>query len=193
MTSGSIDLLPATYETFTAAIAGDAELARLLGCAVAPQWTDFVGALPYLRKPYAEGAGALQWGSSFFMVNAPLTLVGIGGFKGAPSAEGFVEVGYSLAPAYRGRGLATSAVRELIVRAFAAPEVHAVDATTLAEGNPSTRVLERIGFVRIGTREEHEVGPLWQWRLTRSLAVQSRQHDAWPRSDDPSASNRASG
>lgn len=172
MPPSSIELLPATYESFTAAIAGDEALSQLLGLAVAHQWTDFPDALSYLRQPYTEGGGASRWGSSFFVVKDPRTLVGIGGFKGPPSAEGFVEMGYSLAPAYRGRGLATSAARELIVRAFAASEVHAVEATTLGEANPSTRVLERLRFSKIAESETAGGGRLWHWRLTRSIGAE---------------------
>lgn len=61
-------------------------------------------------------------GARFFVVEEPRTLVGWGGFKGPPS-DGVVELGYAVAPAWEGRGVATVAVRELVREAFAAPAV----------------------------------------------------------------------
>jgi RimJ/RimL family protein N-acetyltransferase len=72
--------------------------------------------------------------------------VGIGliGFKGYPSAEGETEIGYGVAPEYRGHGYMPESVRALCDWAFSHPFVSAVTATTVT--NPaSNRVLEKVG------------------------------------------------
>ena len=103
----------------------------------------------------------------FFIEPDVSTLVGFGGFKGSPSVEGVVEIGYSIAPAFRGRGLATDAVAQMVQRAFSDPAVRAVDAHTLGHDNPSTRVLQKSGFRRIAELEDAESSSIWQWRLER--------------------------
>jgi RimJ/RimL family protein N-acetyltransferase len=41
------------------------------------------------------------------------------------------------------------------------------DAHTLADTNPSTKVLEKIGMRKIGTAHDPDEGEVWHWRLTR--------------------------
>ncbi|MCA1693827.1 MAG: GNAT family N-acetyltransferase, partial [Actinobacteria bacterium] len=75
----------------------------------------------------------------------PPELVGWGGFKGPP-ADGIVELGYEIAEARRGRGLATAATRAMLAEAFADTGVRTVITHTLAHRNASNRVLEKAGF-----------------------------------------------
>ena len=72
-----------------------------------------------------------------------------------------------IAPGWRGRGLATAAVRELLREAFGVPEVRTVIAHTEAGPGPSVRVLEKAGFVREGEVPDDEVGTAWRYRLER--------------------------
>jgi [ribosomal protein S5]-alanine N-acetyltransferase len=88
--------------------------------------------------------------------------VGFGGWKGPPD-DGVAELGYAVAPARQGRGLATAVVRTLVDRARAAG-LRAVIAHTLPEDNPSTSVLRRCGFVLAGeVIEDGEA--VWRWEL----------------------------
>jgi ribosomal-protein-alanine N-acetyltransferase len=94
---------------------------------------------------------------------------GVGGFKGPPDADGVVEIGYSIAPDKRCRGLATDAARELVRIAFADPRVRTVRAHTLAARNASVRVLEKNDFAFVKELidpKEHD-GPIWRWELQR--------------------------
>lgn len=152
-----------------AALEGTAALAGALDCAVAEGWDVFPGSLRRVRDAVAADPQSTRWGTRLFVLDEPRMLVGWGGFKGAPR-EGAVELGYAIAPAWEGRGLATAAVRGLVDQAFAAPEVRTVVAHTLARASGSTRVLEKTGFVRDGEYTDEEVGPVWRWRLDRGGA-----------------------
>lgn len=64
-----------------------------------------------------------------------------------------VEIGFSLARASQGRGIATAAVREAIEIAFAQSGAMQVRATTDARNAASAKLLERVGMRRTETRE----------------------------------------
>jgi len=75
------------------------------------------------------------------------------GFHAPPDRGGTVTVGYGLAPAARGQGYATEALRALIDWALTQPGVRRVEADT-AHGNlPSRRVMERAGMRFIGQND----------------------------------------
>jgi [ribosomal protein S5]-alanine N-acetyltransferase len=73
------------------------------------------------------------------------------------------SLGYWLARAAGGRGLATAAVRELTRLAFAELGLHRVQADTLVHNTASQRVLARTGFVRIGLAPSYlKIAGRWQ-------------------------------
>lgn len=168
MTAADLKLVSASFELLDAAIEDELKLGRLLAATVADGWPGFPESLPVLRDSYASDARAHAWGTFFFVLDEPRTLVGLGGYKGGPSKEGVVEIGYAIAPAFRGRGLATAAVHQMIARGFGDPQVRFIDAHTLAQANASTRVLEKSGFEIIGTLEDPDEGSIWHWRLSRT-------------------------
>ena len=77
-------------------------------------------------------------------------LVGIVGYKGLPTIDGTVEVGYSLMAAHRRLGYASEAVAALVERSFAFPQVLRVAAETFPDLTASILVLERNGFTVVG-------------------------------------------
>ena len=80
------------------------------------------------------------------------------GFHEAPHADGTVEVGYAIDPAYRLRGLARAALAVLLDRAREAPEVTQVLASVGPWNTPSLRLVRARGFVVIGEQEDEEDG-----------------------------------
>jgi RimJ/RimL family protein N-acetyltransferase len=102
----------------------------------------------------------------FFVDSATGRLLGSGGFA-APPVDGAVEIGYEIAPEFRGQGLGTAAARALVERAVASSEVDRVIAHTLPGPNPSTGVLVSLGFEHVADQEDPEVGTIWEWRWTR--------------------------
>jgi [ribosomal protein S5]-alanine N-acetyltransferase len=160
-----ISLVRPDLDLLEAALAGDDALARALGHEVAPGWATFREALKPTRDALAADPDRARWGTRFFVTGDPPELVGWGGFKGAP-ANGAVELGYEIAEARQGRGLATAAVRAMVAEAFADERVTAVIAHTLPERNASNRVLEKVGFRWQGEAEEG--GRLvWRYSLSR--------------------------
>lgn len=165
-----IELIDATTALLEAA-PDSARFSDLLdGAAIAEGWLDFPDALARMAALYRDGPSPKPWGVLFFVLDAPpvpRTLIGWGGYKGAPDDDGAVEIGYAIAPGLRGRGLATLAAQTMIARAFETPRVGAVIAHTLPEKNASVRILEKLGFVFAGDVEEPGHGAARRWRLAR--------------------------
>jgi len=168
MISPRLNLVDGTLELLNAAIVGGGALEALLGVSLADDWAGFPEALPVLRASYAHAPNARKWGCLFFVEPRSRTLVGFGGFKGPPSADALVEIGYAIAPAFRGQGLATDAVAQMVQRAFDDPNVRAVDAHTLGHASPSTRVLEKSGFRKIAEANDPDERVVWHWRRERT-------------------------
>ena len=118
-----------------AALAGTRALEDALGVAVVHGWDVFPASIGRIRAQVAADPGSTRWGTRFFVAGEPPALVGWGGFKGPPR-DGTVELGYAVAPAREGRGLATAAVRAMLEEAFADPRVRSVIAHTAAVARP---------------------------------------------------------
>lgn len=147
-----------------AALTGEAELERSLGAPVIPGWAVFPHGLERERRRLAANPAAARWGPRLFLAGDPEALVGWGGFKGPPR-DGAVELGYAIAPARQGRGLATTAVRAMLREAFSDPDVRAVLAHTLAGPGPSPRVLEKAGFAYEGAITDAHGRTAWRFRI----------------------------
>lgn len=170
-----IELIDATSALLEAAT-DDTQFSALLdGAVIAKDWLDFPDALENMRNLYRDAPSPKPWGTLFFVLNdastpgaTSRTMIGWGGYKGAPTDDGEVEIGYAIAPAFRGRGLATLAAQTMRARAFDSSRVTTIIAHTLAEKNASVRILEKLGFAFDGAIEEPEHGEVWRWRLARS-------------------------
>jgi GNAT superfamily N-acetyltransferase len=68
------------------------------------------------------------------------------GTYGPADSEGCVEIGYSLAPSARSKGIGTAAVAALVRRLAAVPGIRRITAVTGAKNTASRRLLERQGF-----------------------------------------------
>ncbi len=97
-------------------------------------------------------------------------VIGCVGFKGPPDENGVVEIAYSIAPGFQGRGLATEATEALTAFAFDCDRVRLVRAHTLPTTNASMRVLSKCGFKHTGELVDPEDGLVWRWERTRDSA-----------------------
>ena len=84
--------------------------------------------------------------------------VGRAGYHGPPDADGMVEVGYSIDPQYRRQGYARAALRLLIARAEAEPEVRTFRATISPDNVASRDLVLAHGLVEVGEQEDDEDG-----------------------------------
>ena len=103
------------------------------------------------------------WWSYFPIYKPENKLIGSGGYKGKPTTEGVVEIGYEIAPAFRNRGLATEMAKGLIENALKDKRVQTIIAHTLAEDNPSTKVLQKCGFEKVQEINDPEDGLIWKY------------------------------
>ena len=165
-------LVPATPELTRSALAGSSALAATLGASVPATWPpEYLDAasLEYTLDRLAEGRDHAGWWLHFILLKGGgmPTLIGSGGYKGPPSADGTVEVGYGIVSDHRRRGYASEATRALLANAFAFPAVQRAIAETLPELAPSIGVLEKCGFRLIG--EGSEPGII-RFELTRAAS-----------------------
>ena len=144
---------------------------ELVGSSVPDGWPEFPEAIGFTLEHLQTASEAdRSWSMQFFVEQATGGLLGSGGFA-APPVERTVEIGYEIAPEFRGRGFGAAAAQALVERAVASGEVDHVLAHTLAGPNPSTGVLVSLGFEHVDTQEDPEVGIVWEWRWTRPAGV----------------------
>jgi RimJ/RimL family protein N-acetyltransferase len=166
-----LEVIAATEALARAEIHDRAEFARLLGAHI-PAW-----------PPPLNDDASMRWGWSYLKENPDANgfamwyvllavenggereVIGNGGFKGKPSPDGTVEIGYSLFEAHQGRGYGTEVVRALVRWVFRDTRVTRIIAETLPELKPSRRVLEKNGFAFCG--EGSEPGVI-RYELTRA-------------------------
>src|SRR5262245_5317620 len=90
-------------------------------------------------------------------------IIGTCGFTAPPDTEGVVEIAYFTFPSFEGRGYASAMAAGLVEIADGTAGIRRVRAHTLREGNASTRILEKLGFERIGETIDAEAGQVWRW------------------------------
>ncbi|MBK8796338.1 MAG: GNAT family N-acetyltransferase [Anaerolineales bacterium] len=123
-------------------------------------------ALDHLRAGEAE-----PWCSVYHIVRDEDGVVSGGcGFK-HPPREGEVEIGYGVSPAWQNHGAGTTAVRELCKIAFASERVQIVLAQINPENLPSSRVAQKLNFVRGDVVIDADGEWLAQWRLIKPAAA----------------------
>jgi [ribosomal protein S5]-alanine N-acetyltransferase len=159
-----LHLRSATPELAAADLNDPSDFSRLLEADVPQDWPPPLNddntkafTLNYLK----ENPDTAGWAAWYFLLpgraEEKTRAIGIGGFKGKPSREGMVEIGYSVMPGYQRRGFASEAVAGLIGWAFSHPQVLLVTAETLPALEASIRVLENNGFHLLGRGSEEGV------------------------------------
>jgi len=156
-----LDLIPGTVTYLRAELEGPEALAAALGVDVPASWPPQfydAEAVRYTLDSLLTHPNATDWGFYYLVRRqearpsaqgahiARPTLVGAGGFRGAPNDQGMVEVGYSVVVEHQRRGYATEVVEGWLRFAFDDPRVAMVIAHTLPSLAPSIGVLERAGF-----------------------------------------------
>ena len=161
-----VRLVPATIPLLHALIEDRARFGESIGSPVPDGWPEFPEAIDFtLERLEATPEADPPWSMQFFVDAASGRLVGSGGYV-APPVDRTVEIGYEVAPEFRGRSFGTAAARALVEQAVASGEVDHVTAHTLPGPNASTGVLRSLGFEQVDVLEDPEVGTVWSWRWT---------------------------
>lgn len=161
-----VRLVPATVQLLSTLNEDRGRFGELIGSAVPDGWPEFPEAIGFtLEHLQAAPAADRAWTMQFFVDPATGRLLGSGGFA-APPVDRAVEIGYEVAPEFRGQGFGSAAARALVERAVASGEVDHVIAHTLPGPNPSTGVLVSLGFEHTADQQDPEVGAVWEWRWT---------------------------
>jgi len=162
-----VRLVPATVPLLNAVTDDPALFEELMGSPVPDGWPEFPEAIGFTLK-YLRTApeSDRSWSMQLFVDHATGRLVGSGGYA-APPAERTVEIGYEVAPEFRGQGFGVAAARALVEQAVASGQVDHVVAHTLPGPNPSTGVLVSLGFEHVADTDDPDVGAVWEWRWTR--------------------------
>lgn len=164
-----LNLIACEVRHFDAFERNENELAEMLGVELVDGWLVFPEIIAHSREFLKNNPAAANWWMYFFVHAADKKLVGNGGFKGRPDEAGTVEIGYAVAPAFRGKGLGSEAARGLIDYAFSHAQAETIQAHTLAEENESVRVLRKVGMEFVKELNDPEDGDIWQWQLKRAV------------------------
>jgi RimJ/RimL family protein N-acetyltransferase len=132
-----------------------ASLAAIVPDTWPPQYLDRA-ALEYSLERRPPGPDGFEWWQYFVLLThgTERMLIGTAGYKGPPSDDGTVEVGYAIVSDHQRRGYATEATRALLAHSFSSPRVKRVIAETLPDLAASIGVLSKCGFQPIGDGSE---------------------------------------
>jgi RimJ/RimL family protein N-acetyltransferase len=155
VTAQCVRLIPLTEAAFAALVVGDLEAAAaaagvpLSGYFVTDEELRGLWRQKAERRPPDE-----RWTVHAALAEPADLTVGHGGFHGPPDESGMVEIGYSVDPAYRGRGYAKAIVRELLRMAEGMPEVSRVRASISPYNAASLGTIAGFGFHLVGERDD---------------------------------------
>jgi RimJ/RimL family protein N-acetyltransferase len=152
-------LIEADDDHFTWMLAGEGLCA---GLSLPDGGVDHPAVLRYLRRTAADLRDRPGGGS--WLVIDDGEVAGLCGYKGRPTPEGEVEIGYGVVASRRGRGLAAAAVASMLERAARDPGIVRLTAETAVDNIASQRVLEKNGFGSTGRRTDPEDGVLLLWQ-----------------------------
>lgn len=155
-----LTLIPVTATIRRALLRGESGLSGVAGRPTS-DWPipDLLGLLAHHLGQPDEDADGSGWEPWLLIHRQDVVVVGDAGFHAPPDGRGEVEIGYSVARGYRGRGLATEAVLAL-VRWALDRGARAVVARSDAGNLASARVLTKAGFCQTG-----QVGDEIAWRF----------------------------
>lgn len=125
---------------------------------------------PYLAGPECRGvwqrrSGQAQadpasaaWVTGIIWDEHRRVAVGRAGYHAPPDADGMVEIGYAVDPAYRRRGYARAALEALLARAAGEPRVSRVRVSIRPDNVASYRLAAQYGFRKVGEQWDDEDG-----------------------------------
>lgn len=168
-----LELVPMTLAIAEAVILGRREEAeRHIGAPLPEAWPGRA----LIERAFSVSLDAIRanpartlWGDRMMICReGPRRVLGSVVFHGAPGEDGSVEVAYGVEHESQHQGYATEGTRISVEWALQHPGVRRVRATTPSWHTPSRRVLEKCGFVMVGSREsEAMLGELHEFERGR--------------------------
>jgi [ribosomal protein S5]-alanine N-acetyltransferase len=153
-----LELIPTTLPLIEAELNSLSEFASMLNVQIPEGWPPGEydrHAMEYFRiqlKGNPDAAGWFGWYAlARFTGSGVPVLIGDGGFFGPPNQERQVEIGYSIVRSFERKGFATELVRGLVDYAFSSGGVDRIIAHTNVSNPGSIRVLQKSGFLCVGT------------------------------------------
>jgi RimJ/RimL family protein N-acetyltransferase len=161
-------LVPGRAELLRVALVDPRALALALGAGVPASWPpEFLDelALEFVLGRILSDPQVTPWWLYFVVRRHPHALegardprgpvlIGTAGFKGPPTGDGSVELGYGIVRDHQRRGYASEAVAALVAWAYRDTRVQRVLAETFPERIASIGVLSKCGFRNIGSGSE---------------------------------------
>lgn len=169
--TGRLRLIACDGAIYDALLSGKKALTALLGIDVPTHWTSFGKApIQYAYDRWQLDPGEAGWWLYLPVYKPENRLIGTGGYKGKPDKDGLVEIGYEISKSYRRRGLGLEFANGLVTNAFADRRVRIVQAHTLAQENPSAKLLRQLGMRKVDELTDADDGFIWRWQLNQPLA-----------------------
>ncbi|MBD6619339.1 GNAT family N-acetyltransferase [Komarekiella sp. 'clone 1'] len=172
LTTKNLELIASTLEIAQVEISDKSKFSELLNALVPSTWPPEFNddeTMSFFLHKLQEAPEQSGWWCWYFVLNDVVTdartLIGNGGFKGKPTFDGTVEIGYSVLQEFQNLGYGTEAIEALVSWAFDHPEVRQVIAETLPELKASQRVLEKSQFTYVGQGSEEGI---IRYELSRS-------------------------
>ena len=126
---------------------GDPEVQRFNGPTLS-RLEDAYSLILDLQKAYRLQTG-ITWGVTFAAEDEVIGLVSLHNWR---HFHRRAEVGYDLARAYWGQGIASEALRAIVHFGFTELNLNHIHASTIATNEASVRLLEKVGFHLDGIR-----------------------------------------
>jgi RimJ/RimL family protein N-acetyltransferase len=119
-------------------------------------------------RQFEEDPATAAWVTGVIWDEDQRVAVGRAGYHDRPDADGRVEIGYAVDPAYRRRGYARAALEALLARAEAEPEVRRVRVSIRPDNVPSYNLAVQYGFTKVGEQWDDEDGLEFVYEVSAS-------------------------
>lgn len=167
--------MPFREDALTALAAGDREAAsRLQALDLPAEFPAADGSDDFFLRVQLERMRAYPdqraWCARAMVRLSDGVVVGHCGFHGPPRAVGRAEIGYTVFPAHRGRGLATEAATALVAWAWEQGE-RTVFASVAPSNPASLAVVRKVGFVQTGVQVDDVDGEELVFEITAPIRL----------------------
>jgi ribosomal-protein-alanine N-acetyltransferase len=170
ISTARLELVSLSAEFMHASLAGDVRAAAtLLDAALPADWPGEAEHVLRLRvQQLATDPHSQPWLLRAIVLRQPGRLmVGRIGFHAPPDERGAVEVGYAIEDGYRRRGYANEAVEAVFDWASSEHGIRRFIASVGPNNEPSLRLVQKLGFSRVGSQWDDVDGEEWVFELNR--------------------------